>query len=198
MIQFITVPDSEYSAAEQAQMFVEAGGMWIQMALAGKSSDLKDEVSIVAEIAKAEESFLVLEHDVELVDEMKVHGVHLYPGDMLPADAREKLGPHAVIGVTVNSAEEIVALKSADIDYVQVGPYPKVSLADYRNIVAKVRESGVEIPIVATGDITLDNIVQVLESGVSGVALSNAPLEAENPVEYFRKAFELVSNRCCE
>lgn len=189
MLQFITDNDSRYTPAEQAQMFSEAGGMWVQMAVPKDNSGFRDEINMVAEICRSEESFLILEHDVELVNELKVHGVHLMPGDMLPKEAREMLGPHAVIGVTVSSAEEVIALRGADIDYVQIGPFPRVSLENYRDIVSKLKEAGVQIPVVATGDITKDNIKDVLAAGVNGIAVSNAPLESDNPVAYFRELF---------
>ena len=110
MLQFITDLNSGYSAAEQAQMFGEAGGMWIQLSTSRDNPDLRDDVMQIMEIAKGEDSFLILDHDVELVNELKVHGVHLAPGDMLPAEARELLGPHAVFGVSVRTAPEVIAL----------------------------------------------------------------------------------------
>lgn len=195
MLQFITNTESKYSVAEQVQMFTEAGGMWIQMSVSRKNPDLRDEVRQIMEIVSGEDSFLIIDHDVELVNEMKVHGVHLSPGDMLPAEARELLGPHAVIGVTVKTAAEVIALKKADIDYVQIGPYPEVGIEDYSRIVGEVRAAGVEIPIVATGEISIDSIPGIMASGVSGIAMSLIPLESEDPVDYFRKAIEILVSR---
>ena len=195
MLQFITDLNSGYSAAEQAQMFGEAGGMWIQLSTSRDNPDLRDEVMQIMEIAKGEDSFLILDHDVELVNELKVHGVHLAPGDMLPAEARELLGPHAVIGVSVRTAPEVIALKKADIDYVHIGPYPDVSVEDYSKIVEEVRGAGVEIPIVATGRIGIEDIPVLMETGISGIAMCAEPLKSENPVEYFRSALAAINRR---
>lgn len=194
MIQFITSLNSDYTPAEQAQMFVEAGGKWIQMAVDRSDSDLREEIAMVSDIAKAEDAFLTLEHDVELVNELKVHGVHLYPGDMLPREARELLGPHAVIGVTVKTPEEVIALKNADIDYVQVGHYPEKTTDDFKAFTDALRNADVKIPVVAAGDIMIEDIEPLLRAGVNGLALSRTPLESGDPVGFLRKALEKVES----
>ncbi|MDE6081467.1 MAG: thiamine phosphate synthase, partial [Muribaculaceae bacterium] len=117
--------------------------------------------------------FLTIEHNVDLVEELKVHGVHLFPGDMLPKEARERLGAHAVVGVTVRNAEQVISLRSADIDYVQIGPYPDVTLDDYSKIVAAVQEAGVKIPVVATGNINPEDVKPLLATAVKGGGVSN-------------------------
>lgn len=195
MYQFVTDSNSGYSLAEQAQMFVEAGGMWIQLATGKDESapEIRDEINMVMEIAKNENSFLVIEHNVELVNELKVHGVHLFPGDMLPKEARELLGPHAVVGVTVTTAEEVINLRSADIDYVQIGPYPEVSIERYINIVKAVREQNVEIPIVASGYIANEDIKAIMETGVNGIATGTPALKTNDPTAYFRETLEILS-----
>ena len=110
-----------------------------------------------------------------MVEELKVHGVHLSFGDMLPREAREALGPHAVVGVTVKSAEEVIALRGADIDYVQIGPFPEVSVDDYRMTTSAIDGAGVKIPVVATGDIRPEDVPALLSAGVKGVGVS-API----------------------
>ena len=192
MLQFITDPDAPFSAAEQAGMFAEAGGMWVQMSIRKDNPDLRAEVELVKEVAQKDESFLVLDHDVDLVNELKVHGVHLSAGDMLPREARELLGPHAVIGVSVTSAAEVIALKSADIDYVQSGPFPEVAPEKYASIVAEVRDAGVEIPIVATGEIANTDLKTLMATGISGIAIGGLALRQPDPVAYFREALSIL------
>ena len=45
-----------------------------------------------------------------------------------------------------------------------------------------MRENGIDLPIVAIGGITVGDIPAILETGVSGIALSGAILNAPDPV----------------
>lgn len=174
MLQFITVNNIEPSVVEQVRLAIEGGCGWIQLSVDGL--DLIQQKKLAEEVitlCQPNDVFLTIEHNVDLVEELKVHGVHLFPGDMLPREARERLGAHAVVGVTVRNAEQVISLRSADIDYVQIGPYPDVTLDDYSKIVAAVQEAGVKIPVVATGNINPEDVQALLATGVKGVGVSN-------------------------
>ncbi len=188
MLQFITDNNSDLPVAEQVKQAVEGGCRWIQLSTDGIDEESQRNVAEqVIPLCKPDDVFLTIEHNVELVDELKVHGVHLFPGDMLPKEARDRLGAHAVIGVTVINPEQIISLKHADIDYVQVGPYPTVSLQDYANIVSVITQAGVNIPVVATGIIRPDDVPSILATGVKGIAVNVSPADSCNIVESVKK-----------
>ncbi len=194
MLQFITKESEEYSIAELVQMAIEGGCRWVQL----RMKDVPDsEVSAVARelipMCSETDTFLIIDDRVEVVNELKVSGVHLGPDDMSPREARELLGPHAVIGVTCHSAADILALRGLDIDYVGLGPFrhtttkknlaPLLGLEGYRTIIKEVREAGMEIPIVAIGGITLDDVDDLMATGVNGLAVSGAIADAQDPVK---------------
>jgi thiamine-phosphate pyrophosphorylase len=54
-------------------------------------------------------------------------------------------------------------------------------------------EKGVEIPLVAIGGITKEDIPQLLECGVSGIALSGSIINAENPVREMADVIEILT-----
>ena len=137
--------------------------------------------------------------------DLKVHGVHLGKNDMPAVDAREYLGAGAIIGVTANTAQDIIAYKKVDVDYVGLGPFrytttksnlsPIIGLDGYRDIITEVRNAGVELPIVAIGGITLEDVAELMSTGVNGVAMSGAILSAENPTEYTKRVIEALNKR---
>lgn len=184
MLQFITCNSDRYSTAEQVQMALEGGCQWIQIsALAQKADDFGDQIKTIIDMCRQAGAFLLLSDDVELCDKLRVHGVHLVPGDMTPREAREHLGGHAVIGVSVTTAAEVIALRCADIDYVHVGPFgTRFGFDEYAAIVAELNEAGVDTPVVATGDIPDEIIARLLEAGVRGVALSATLMDNDDPV----------------
>ena len=151
------------------------------------------------------EAFLVFDDRVELAMEMGVHGVHLGKNDMNPLQARETMGAEAIIGVTANTADDIIRFRGWDVDYVGLGPFrytttksnlsPVLGIDGYREIVKAVRDSGMTLPIVAIGGITIDDIPAIMATGVNGVAVSGAIINADDPVEYTRNLLEKLNNK---
>ncbi len=204
MLQFITHPSPRYSIEEEVQMAIEGGCKWIQLRLKDVSdSEFRDVAIEVIRLCKENDTFLVIDDRVELARELGVHGVHLGKNDMNPREARELLGPEAIIGVTANTADDIIALKGIDVDYVGLGPFrytatkeklsPVIGLEGYRNIMKEVRAKGIELPVVAIGGITIDDLEQLMSTGVNGIAMSGAVIGAEDPVEYTSKCLEILN-----
>lgn len=203
MLQFITDACDKYSIAEEVQMAIEGGCRWVQLRVKDATDD---EVRLVAmeliPMCRETDTFLIIDDRVELVAELKVSGVHLGKEDMDPLQAREVLGPHAIIGVTANTAEDIIKYKGKDLDYFGVGPYkftstkknlaPVLGLEGYRTLVKDVRDAGVQFPIVAIGGITKEDVKPLMETGVNGIAISRAIIDADDPVLYTSDVMELL------
>lgn len=206
MLQFITHKSDRFSIAEEVKMVIDGGCRWVQL----RMKDVSDEeVKSVAEqiipMCQETDTILVIDDRVELTMDLKVHGVHLGKNDMPAVDAREYLGAGAIIGVTANTAQDIIAYKKVDVDYVGLGPFrytttksnlsPIIGLDGYHNIITEVRNAGVELPIVAIGGITLEDVAKLMSTGVNGIAMSGAILSAENPTEYTKRVIEALNKR---
>ena len=134
------------------------------------------------------------------MNELRVSGVHLGKEDMDPMEARDILGPHAIIGVTANTAEDIIRFKGKDVDYVGLGPVhftttkaklsPELGIEGVKRVIDEVRANGVELPIVAIGGVTENDIEPLLAAGVNGIAVSGAIINADDPVELTSKMIE--------
>lgn len=203
MLQFITHPSDRYSIAEEVQMVLEGGCKWIQLRLKDASDEEFRQTALeIIPLCKENEAFLVFDDRVELAKEMSVHGVHLGKDDMNPLVARENMGPEAIIGCTANTAADIIAFRGWDVDYVGLGPFrytttksklsPIIGLDGYRTIVDEVRKTDILIPIVAIGGITLEDIPAIMDTGVNGVAMSGAIINAPDPVEYTHSAISAL------
>ena len=113
-----------------------------------------------------------------------VAGVHLGLSDMKAAEARQILGPDAIIGVTAHSFDELEQFKGLDVDYVGVGPYtftstkkdlaPVLGLEGIAEIVLRAKDADMALPLVAVGGIKLDDVALLLGVGVNGIAVSGA------------------------
>ena len=184
MLQFITQTNSRYSIAETVQMAIEGGCRWIQLHLPNLSdADIRELAPDIIDMCRESAVFLMLEDRPDLAKELGLHGVHLSAGcrDRSAASVREELGPEAVIGVETGSADAVMALRNADIDYVSLPA--DMSLDDISRLVSTVRETEIAIPIVAAGDIAADDAAAYMAAGVSGIATGMPQIMAHDPVE---------------
>lgn len=201
MLQFITNPSDRWSISEEVQMAIEGGCRWIQLRMKDASDEEVRQTALeLIPICRDHDTFLIIDDRVELVNELRVSGVHLGRNDMDPMEARELLGPHAIIGVTANTAEEIIKWKGKDVDYVGLGPVhttttkknlaPVLGADGVKEIVDTVRQAGVELPIVAIGGLTIDDVDPLKAAGVNGIAVSGAIINAPDPMLYTMKIME--------
>ena len=202
---FITHPSDRYSIAEEVQMALEGGCKWIQLRMKDASDEEFRQTALeIIPLCKENEAFLVFDDRVELAMEMGVHGVHLGKHDMDPLQAREIMGAEAIIGVTANTADDLVRLKGWDVDYVGLGPYrytttkknlsPLLGTDGYRDVVNKVREADVLLPIVAIGGISIEDIPAIMSTGVNGIAVSGSIINAPDPVDYTRRILSALNS----
>jgi thiamine-phosphate pyrophosphorylase len=114
-------------------------------------------------------------------------GVHVGQDDLLPRDARAIVGPHAIVGYSTHTIEQVRAACSEPVSYIAVGPvfgtrtkntgYQAVGL----DLVSAAAKAAGPIPIVAIGGITLENARSVLEAGAAAVAVISDLLTGGDP-----------------
>ena len=204
MLQFITHPSPRFSITEEVRLVLEGGCKWIQLRMKDASYDEMRATALeIIPLCKENDAIMVIDDNVKLTEELRVHGVHLGKNDMPPRQAREEPGPHAIIGGTANTADDILAMRGIDVDYVGLGPFrftttksalsPVIGLDGYRDIMSAIRAAGSELPVVAIGGITLDDITPLMETGVNGVAMSGAIINAPDPTDYTAKVIEALN-----
>jgi thiamine-phosphate pyrophosphorylase len=148
----------------------------------------------------------IVDDNVLLAKRIGADGVHLGKNDMPVVQARKMLGEGYIIGATVNTFEDIVnTLHTATPDYFGCGPFrytstkrnlsPILGVAGYSDIISKMREYDIKIPLIAIGGIAKDDIPELLECGVGGIALSGGILNAEDPVQEMREVAEIISTK---
>ncbi len=188
MLQFITRYSERFSIAEEAQMAIEGGCRWLQLSSSGLA-DNEDNMRTVAveivELCKEKEAFLIIEDDINLVEELKVHGVFMHDSSRESVmAARERLGADAVIGVEVSTAAEALHLVGLDIDYLIIpcDAGCKESVAFYADVVDKLSEVKMYVHVVASGNISSSDFTRLIKSGCSGVAVSSEIIDSTDPV----------------
>lgn len=205
MLQFITNESDRYTIAEEVQMAIEGGCRWVQLRMKDATDEEVRAIALeLIPLCRENDTFLIIDDRVELVNELKVSGVHLGKEDMDPLEARELLGPHAIIGVTANTAADIIKYKGKDVDYVGLGPVhftttkkklsPELGYDGVKSVIDEVRGAGVELPVVAIGGLTINDVDPLMAAGVNGIAVSGAIISAENPVETTEEFITKLNN----
>jgi thiamine-phosphate pyrophosphorylase len=148
---------------------------------------------------------LYIDDHVDICKNIAATGVHLGKQDMPPLDARKILGPDFIIGNTANTFEDIYRFSNEGTNYIGLGPFrftntkknlnPILGLSGYRNIMQKCRENRINLPVIAIGGITANDIPGLIATGVSGIALSSSILTAKNPVAETKKIIDTI-NKC--
>ena len=137
----------------------------------------------------------LINDNVDLALACGADGVHVGQDDMACTLARQKLGSGKIIGVSAHSVREALAAVRDGADYLGSGAVFATSTKT--NVhplpLETLREicRSVQIPVVAIGGITKDNLPQLAGTGVSGVALVSAVFSAADIESECRKLREL-------
>ena len=198
MIQFITHSNTRYGYVEGARLALEGGCRWIQLRMKdAQEVDFLLAAKQIGAMCKEYGATFILDDHVEWVGITGANGVHLGKNDMPVDEARNQLGANRIIGGTANTFEDVERLWRQGANYIGCGPYrftttkknlsPVLGLDGYRHIISKMKAHDINIPVVAIGGILQPDIKDVMATGVSGIAVSGAILNAENPVEEMKR-----------
>ena len=205
-LQFISHFTEKYSYIDSIRLALEGDCKWVQLRMKDATVDELRENALVAKKLCAEHNAVfIIDDNVALVKEIGADGVHLGKNDMPVDEARKILGDSFIIGGTANTYEDVKRLVAQGADYIGCGPFrftqtkknlsPILGAEGYRQIVAQMKADGLQVPIVAIGGITIADIPTVMQTGVSGIAVSGAVLRAEQPsVEIHKFNLEIKKN----
>ena len=127
---------------------------------------------------------LIINDNVALAQKINADGVHIGQSDMEMQHARELLGADKIIGVTAKTVEQAKAAQVAGADYLGSGAvFGTSTKADAKPmelaLFQKICES-VEIPVVAIGGISGDNVLQLKGRKMAGIAVVSGIFACED------------------
>lgn len=157
-----------------------------------KNSNTKsfyEDANAVKKITDIYQVPLIINDRLDIMLAVGADGVHVGQNDMPAAVARKLIGKR-ILGVSVHSIREAVRAESEGADYIGVGAlFPTDTKKDTQKItIEELKEivQAVSIPVVAIGGINSENIKELSLSGVSGIAVVSAILNAPQ-AEYAAK-----------
>lgn len=203
MLQFITHRTERYDYLDSVRIALAGGCRWVQLRMKGMTDEEVRPVAIEAQkMCRDAGATFIVDDRVELVGELGIDGVHLGKNDMPIGEARKVLGERAIIGGTANTLEDVVVHYEATANYIGCGPFrftttkeklsPLLGLEGYRRIVKGMKEQGINLPIVAIGGIKAEDVAEIMRTGVTGIALSGAILQAADPIEEMKRIINII------
>ncbi len=140
---------------------------------------------------------LIINDRIDVALACNADGVHIGQSDMPYDIARRLLGPDRIIGLSIESFNDVMAANALDADYIGVSPvFATPTKTDTSvpfgldGLRQAVRMS--VHPTVAIGGMNRKTASEVMECGTDGIAVVSAIMAAESPREAARELFEKI------
>jgi thiamine-phosphate pyrophosphorylase len=194
-LHYISQGNSPKEHLENIQKACSSGAELVQLRL--KISSEKKILKFAKEAREVTSHFqtrLIINDHYKIAKEVKADGVHLGPSDVCPTIARKYLYTWQMIGGTANTLEDCEKLLDKEIDYISLGPFRKTTTKDnlrpvlgLKGYTAITDVLKTPIPIIGVGGITTADVEAILETGISGIAVSGEITRDFNIVRTFNK-----------
>lgn len=167
------------SLTDKVREAIRGGATFIQLREKNLSEDLMRKEAIeIKEICREYDVPFVINDDVMLAKELDADGVHVGQDDMKAEKVREILGPDKILGVSAQTVEEALLAQSMGADYLGVGAVFKTgSKDDARDVSHDTLQeiaNAVDIPVIAIGGITKNNVLELKGRGIAGISVISA------------------------
>lgn len=189
-LRLYAVTDRAWTAkmtlAQQVEAALRGGATMVQLRekRLNRSALLAQAVELAA-LCRGYGVPLIVNDNVDVALESGADGVHLGQEDPSPRAVRQRAGDGFIIGVSAHTREEARAAQAAGADYLGVGAVfatvtkPNVTPMPFETLCAICR--AVDIPVVAIGGITRENIPRLTGCGAAGVAVVSAIFASPEP-----------------
>jgi thiamine-phosphate diphosphorylase len=187
-----------YSVLEQVELALLGGVKIIQ--IREKKLPVPDYIQLASEalrLTRVNDAFLIINDAIEVAMAVRADGLHLGQEDISIKEARNILGNHTVIGISVKTEDEAVYAEENGADYLAInGVFPTATKEDLGEVVGlegitRIRRS-TTLPIVGIGGITLNNCRSVIEAGAHGIAVVTAITMCDNIPQTCRSFLEQI------
>lgn len=200
-LQYISQGNTSEEQLQNIRKALENGCNWIQLRFKNSSKIELYALAVYAkELCDVHNAVFIINDNVELAKEINADGVHLGLTDMKIEEARDILGENKIIGGTANTIHDVLLRIKENCDYIGLGPFqytetkanlsPILGLQGYRSIIEILNTNAFEIPIYAIGGITLENIDDLMKTGIQGIAVSGLITNSDNPSELINQLNE--------
>ncbi len=146
----------------------------------------------VKEITDAYQVPLIIDDRLDVCLAVDAAGLHIGDDELPVSVARKVLGPEKILGVTAKTVKRALEAEKSGADYLGAGAIFPTTTKENAPITListlKTICQTVAIPVVAIGGLTSENIDQLMDTGIAGVAVVRDLMQAED-IEAKTQAF---------
>ena len=146
----------------------------------------------VKEITDAYQVPLIIDDRLDVCLAVDAAGLHIGDDELPVSVARKVLGPEKILGVTAKTVKRALEAETSGADYLGTGAiFPTITKENAPITLISTLKTicqTVAIPVVAIGGLTSENIDQLAETGIAGVAVVRDLMQAED-IEAKTQAF---------
>ncbi|QVY66408.1 thiamine phosphate synthase [Polaribacter sp. Q13] len=200
-LHYISQGSSPKEHLENIQKACSAGAELVQLRLNGISEKKYLKFALEArEITSHFQTRLILNNHYKIAKEVKADGVHLENIDFCATTALEHLFTWQIVGATANTLQDCKTLISKKVDYITLSPFRSSETKDnsltvlgLNGFTVIVEALKTETPIIGAGLITTDDVTAILETGISGIAVSDEITRNFDSIKLFNKLLSASS-----
>lgn len=180
--------------AALARLLAQGGATLVQ--LRDKIGNTRQMVARARAIKQALSPFgvpLLINDRADVALAAQADGIHIGWEDIAAEDARRILGPKAIIGHSIKTAQQVAEAPLDILDYVCIGgvyatssknnPEPPIGASGLKTLSAQVRARKPGMPVGAIAGINEKNAAEVIAAGADGVAVISALSLAPDPAK---------------
>lgn len=200
-LHYISQGNSPTEHLDNIQKACTSGAELVQLRL--KNVSEKKILKLAEEAREITSHFqarLIINDHYKIAKEVKAEGVHLGKTDSCPTIARKHLFTWQIIGGTANTLQDCETLIDKEVDYISLSPFrhtttksnlsPVIGLSGYTAITDALKT---KTPIIGFGGITTEDVIDILETGISGIAVSEEITRNFNTVKTFNQLLNASS-----
>lgn len=193
-LHYISQGNSPKEHLENIQNACSSGAELVQLGLNNISEDQFLEMAKEArEITAHFQTRLIINKHYKIAKVVKADGVHLEKTDHCPTIVRMHIYTWQIIGGTANNIQDCKRLIENQVDYITLSPFKNKELKNNLGLKGYsliVEELKTKTPIIGLGNITTEDVTAILETGISGIAVSNEITQNFNVIRNFNKLLE--------
>lgn len=171
--------------AEVVEEVILGGATMVQLREKDKTPDeILASAREIAPVCKKYGVPFIMNDSIELARAAGADGVHLGQSDV-PGDNVRELAGDLILGLSANTVESAKRAQALGADYLGVGAvFGTTTKHDARHLSPEALRkitSAVDVPVVAIGGISADNILQLTGCGMQGAAVVSALFAQDDP-----------------
>jgi thiamine-phosphate pyrophosphorylase len=142
---------------------------------------------------------LIINDRIDVALACGAEGVHIGQEDMPYEIVRKLMGPKAIIGLSVETWEDVLVSQELDVNYIGLSPvFSTPTKTDTKGAwgldgLVKIKAFS-RHPLVAIGGINESNVSEVVKSGADCVAVVSAICAVANPEAAARRINDMISS----